>query len=79
MSMTAVRNDTGAAIQGGTVNCTAKASGAGLAVRAHRIANKVAVCTWAIPSSARGKVFKGSITVVFEGKKVTKTFSSAIG
>ena len=79
MQMTAVRNDTGAAIQGGTVKCAAKAGGAGLAARTHRIANKVAVCTWSIPASARGKSFRGSITVVFEGKKVTKTFSAAIG
>ena len=79
MSMTAVRNDTGAAIQGGTVKCAAKAGGAGLTARTHRIANKVAVCTWSIPASARGKSFRGSITVVFEGKKVTKTFSAAIG
>jgi hypothetical protein len=79
MSMTAVRNDTGAAIQGGTVNCGAKAGGATLAARVHRFAGTRAMCTWQIPASARGKAFRGSITVVFEGKKVTKTFSSSIG
>ena len=78
MSMTAVRNDTGAAIQGGTVKCAARAGGAALGARTHRIANKVAICTWAIPASARGKTFRGSITVVFEGKKVTKTFAATI-
>jgi hypothetical protein len=78
MSMTAVRNDTGAVIQSGTVNCAARAGGAPLRARTHRIANSVATCTWAIPASARGKAFRGSITVVFEGKKVTKTFSSVI-
>jgi hypothetical protein len=79
MSMTAVRNDTGAAIQGGTVKCVARAGGSTLAARTHRFANKVAVCAWSIPASARGKTFRGSITVLFEGKKVTKTFSSSIG
>ena len=78
MSMSAVRNDTGAAIQSGTVNCAARAGGATLRARTHRIANSVATCMWAIPASARGKAFRGSITVVFEGKKVTKTFSSVI-
>ena len=79
MSMSAVRNDTGATIQGGTVNCAAKAGGATLAARVHRFAGTRATCTWQIPASARGKAFRGSITVVFEGKKVTKTFSSSIG
>jgi len=79
MQMGAVRNDTGAAIQGGTVKCAAKAGGTTLAARTHRFANKVAVCTWSIPASARGKTFRGSVTVVFEGKKVTKIFSSSIG
>src|SRR5207248_3088038 len=79
MQMTAMRNDTGAVLQGGTVKCAAKAGGATLAARTHRFAGTAAVCTWAIPASARGKTFRGSITVVFEGKKVTKTFSSSIG
>jgi hypothetical protein len=79
MRMTAVRNDTGAVIQGGTVKCAAKAGGANLAAKTHRFAGTAAVCTWAIPASARGKTFRGSITVVFEGKKVTKTFAAAIG
>jgi hypothetical protein len=79
MSMGAVRNDTNAAIQGGTVACAAKAGGARLAPRVHRFVGKTAVCTWQIPSSARGKPFRGSITIGFEGKKVTKTFSSIVG
>jgi hypothetical protein len=79
MMMTAIRNDTGAALQSGTVNCAATAGGSGLAVRVHRIANTVAQCTWQIPGSARGRTFRGSITVVFEGKKVTKTFTASIG
>jgi hypothetical protein len=76
--MTAVRNDTGAALQGGTVNCKAKISGKAIGARTHRFANKQAQCAWQIPGSARGKRITGSITVVFEGKKVTKTFSVAI-
>jgi hypothetical protein len=79
MSMGAIRNDTNAAIQGGTVACAAKAGGARLAPRVHRFVGKTAVCTWQIPSSARGKPFRGSITIGFEGKKVTKTFSSVVG
>ena len=76
--MTAVRNDTGAALQGGTVKCTAKISGKAIGARTHGFASKQAQCAWQIPGSARGKRITGSITVVFEGKKVTKTFSAAI-
>jgi hypothetical protein len=79
MSMGAVRNDTGAAIQSGTVACVARAGGARLAARVHRFVGARAVCTWAIPALARGKAFRGSITIVFEGKKVTRNFSALIG
>jgi hypothetical protein len=79
MRMTSVRNDTGAVVQGGTVRCAARAGGGSIAARAHKFAGTSAVCTWLIPASARGKTFRGSITVVFEGKKVTKTFSARIG
>lgn len=78
MSMGAIRNDTNAVIQGGTVKCAAKAGGARLTARVHKFASNVALCTWAIPGSARGKVFRGSITIAFEGKAVTKTFTSTI-
>jgi hypothetical protein len=79
MRMTAMRNDTGATLEGGAVKCAARAGGAGIAARTHKFAGTSAVCTWLIPASARGKTFRGSITVVFEGKKVTKTFSARIG
>jgi hypothetical protein len=76
--MTAVRNDTGAVLQGGTVKCAAKISGKSIGARVHKIANKQAQCGWQLPGSARGKRITGSITVVFEGQKVTKTFSASI-
>ncbi len=77
--MTAVRNDTGAALASGTVTCTAKIGGKAVTARTHRIANKEAQCAWLIPRSARGKRITGSIAVVFEGQKVTKPFSAPIG
>lgn len=76
--MVAVRNDTGAVLQGGTVKCAAKINGASIGAKTHKFANKQAVCAWQIPGSARGKRIAGSVTVVFEGKKVTKTFSASI-
>ena len=76
--MVAVRSDTGAALQGGAVTCTARIGGKPLTVRLHRIANKEAQCAWLIPAPARGKTVRGSIVVTFEGLRVTKTFSAVI-
>jgi len=75
----AFRSDTGVALQNGTVKCTARVGGRSLTARTHKIANKEAQCAWAIPASARGRTIRGSISVVFEGLKVTKTFTAYVG
>jgi hypothetical protein len=78
-SLTVARNDTGATLKGGTVSCVATVGGARVAVRVHRFVGSQARCAWAIPSSARGRSIRGSITVVFEGKKITRSFSASVG
>ena len=77
--LTVARNDTGATLKGGTVTCVASVGGARVAVRVHRFVGSQARCAWAIPSSARGRSIRGSITVVFEGKKITRSFSAIVG
>src|ERR671936_2381871 len=64
-NMTVARNDTGAALKGGTVVCSATVGGARIAVRVHRFVGSQARCAWQVPGSARGKSIRGSITVVF--------------
>jgi hypothetical protein len=76
--LVAQRNDTGATIQSGAVKCAARAGGTPIGARVHRISGKVARCTWLIPSSARGKTLHGTITVSFEGLKVSRSFSLPI-
>jgi hypothetical protein len=78
-NLTVARNDTGAVLKGGSVVCSARVAGARVAVRVHRFVGSQARCAWAVPSSARGKPFRGSITVVFEGKKITRSFSATVG
>jgi hypothetical protein len=78
-SLTVARNDTGATLKGGTVTCSASVGGARVAVRVHKFVGSQARCAWAVPSSARGKSMRGSITVVFEGKKITRSFSASVG
>jgi hypothetical protein len=36
------------------------------------------VCTWLIPANAKGRTFRGSVTVVFEGLRASRSFSARI-
>jgi hypothetical protein len=78
-SLTVARNDTGAVLKGGTVTCVATVGGARVAVRVHKFVGSQARCGWAIPGSARGKAIRGSVTVVFEGKRITRSFAATVG
>jgi hypothetical protein len=72
------RSDTGALLQGGRVTCAGRA-GAKAVRGAGRFVGRAAVCTWRIPANAKGKAFRGSITIVFEGLRATRSFSRTIG
>jgi hypothetical protein len=78
-SMTVARNDTGAVLKGGSVICSATVGGARVAVRVHKFVGSQARCAWQIPSSARGKSIRGSITIVFEGKRISRSFAATVG
>ena len=38
-----------------------------------------AVCVFTIPAGTKGKTLRGTITIIFEGKKLTRPFSGKIG
>jgi hypothetical protein len=78
-SLTATRSDTGATLAGGQVVCTATVGGKRIAARVHRFVGTQARCTWAVPASARGQRLSGKITVVFEGRRVSRSFSATVG
>jgi hypothetical protein len=79
MRMTAARSDTGANLQNGRVTCIGRAGTARLRARLARVQGGAVVCTWLIPANAKGKTFRGSATVVFEGLSATRSISRKIG
>jgi hypothetical protein len=76
--LVAARSDTGAVLSGGRVVCTATVGGRRLTARG-RFVGTQARCAWQVPSSARGQRLRGSIAVVFEGKRVTRSFAAPVG
>lgn len=78
-TMVVARNDTGAVLKGGSVICSATVAGTRVEVRVRKFVGNQARCVWQIPSSARGKSIRGSITVLFEGKRVSRSFAATVG
>jgi hypothetical protein len=76
--MSATRSDTGATITGGTVTCTAKAGSKTLKAASAKFVGGQAVCVFRIPASAKGQTLRGTITITFEGRKLTRPFSGKI-
>ncbi len=78
LRLQAARTDTGAVVQGGRVTCVGRAGAARL-TGTGRFVGRQAVCTFRIPATAKGKTFRGSITIVFEGLRVARSYSRTIG
>ena len=78
-ALTVARNDTGAILKGGQVICTATVGGARITARVRKFVGSQARCAWLIPGSAKGKPIRGSITVVFEGRRISRSFSATVG
>jgi hypothetical protein len=78
LRLTAARSDTGAVLQGGQVVCVGRVGHVRLTVTVHHVTGGAAVCTFAIPKTAKGKMFSGSDTVIFEGQKAGRSFSGKI-
>ena len=79
MRLTAARSDTGAVLQNGRVTCVGRAGTARLRAQLARVQGGAVVCTWLIPANAKGKTFRGSATVVFEGLRASRSISRRIG
>jgi hypothetical protein len=76
--MAATRSDTGAAIVNGRVDCTAKAGTRGVQPKSERFAGGQAVCIFTVPRGTTGKTLRGTITIIFEGKRLTRPFTAKI-
>ena len=77
--LTATRSDTGATIVNGEVDCTAKVGSKALNPKSEKFVGGQAVCVFQIPAGTQGKTLRGTITIVFEGKKLTRPFAGKIG
>ena len=77
--MAATRSDTGAAIVNGQVDCAAKAGARNVVPKSERFVAGKAVCVFTIPAGTAGKTLRGTITMIFEGKRLTRPFSGKIG
>jgi hypothetical protein len=78
LRMVAARSDTNAAIQNGRVTCAGRAGNSRLRVQLARVQGGAVTCTWRIPANAKGKTFRGSVAVVFEGLRASRSFSARI-
>ena len=78
MRLTAARSDTGATLQNGRVTCVGRAGTTRLRAQEARVVGGGVVCTWLIPKNAKGKTFRGSVAVVFEGLTAARSFSARI-
>jgi len=78
MRLTAARSDTGAVLQNGRVTCIGRIGNVRLRVQAAQVTGGAAVCTWLIPKTAKGKTFRGSTKVVFEGLGASRSISRKI-
>lgn len=78
LRMVTARSDTGAALQNGRVTCVGRVGTARLRAVVARVQGGAVVCTWPIPPKAKGKAFRGSVAVVFEGLRASRSYSSRI-
>jgi hypothetical protein len=77
--MVAARSDTGALVRNGRVTCVGRIGNARLTAKVQRVIGTAATCTWNLPATAKGKRFRGSVAIVFEGLRVSESFTSRIG
>ena len=78
LRLVAARSDTGAVIQNGRVTCIGKLGSARLTAQVQRVQGGAATCTWNIPANAKGKTFRGSVAVAFEGLKAKQSYAGKV-
>jgi hypothetical protein len=78
LRLVAARSDTGADVQNGKVTCLGRLGSARLTASVQRVQGKAATCTWNVPAGAKGKTFRGSVTVSFEGLKAGQSYTGKV-
>jgi len=78
LRLVAARSDTNAVVQNGRVTCVGRIGNARLSAQVQRVQGGAAVCTWNIPLPAKGKTFRASVTISFEGLRAQQGHSARI-
>jgi hypothetical protein len=78
LRLVAARSDTGAVVQNGKATCVGRLGSTRLTAQVQRVQGGAAVCTWNIPANAKGKSFRGSVTVAFEGLKASQSYAGKV-
>jgi hypothetical protein len=78
LRLVAARSDTGAVVRNGRVTCVGRLGSARLRARVQAVQGGAATCTWNIPANARGRTFRGSVAVVFEGLRASQGYSNRV-
>jgi hypothetical protein len=78
LRLVAARSDTGAAVQNGRVTCVGRLGSARLKAQVQRVQGGAATCTWNLPATAKGKTFRGTVTVAFEGLRASQGYAGKV-
>ena len=78
LRLVAARSDTNAVVQNGRVTCVGRVGNARLRAQVQRVVGGAATCTWNLPATAKGKTFRGSVGVTFEGLRVAQAYSKKV-
>ena len=78
LRLIAARSDTGALVQNGRVTCLGRIGNARVRAQVQRVQGGAATCTWNLPRTAKGKAFRGSVAVVFEGLRASQAYSARV-
>ncbi len=78
LRLVAARSDTNAVVQNGRVTCVGRIGNVRLKAQVQRVINRAATCAWNIPAGAKGKTFRGSVTIVFEGLRAAQSYSARV-
>jgi hypothetical protein len=78
VSMAANENDTNGPVTSGKVTCSASVAGARLVAVTHAVRNGIAVCTWRVPATAKGRLVRGLVTLTVQGTSTTRGFAARV-
>jgi hypothetical protein len=78
LRLVAARSDTGAVVQNGRATCVGRVGSARLKATVQRVQGGAATCTWNLPATAKGKIFRGSVSVAFEGLKASQSYTGKV-